>query len=65
QGMDVPDITIVVQWRATCGLSTLWQRWGHVGRAHRESGMAVLFAEKDLFDDMKEEKRFQQQARKK
>ncbi|KAI6096607.1 hypothetical protein EV401DRAFT_1880128, partial [Pisolithus croceorrhizus] len=57
QGMDVPDIAIVVQWRATCGLSTLWQCWGHTARAHGESGTAILFAEKDLFDNVKEERR--------
>ncbi|KAI6006430.1 hypothetical protein EDC04DRAFT_2582979 [Pisolithus marmoratus] len=49
-GMDVPDITIVVQWRATCGLSTLWQHWGCAGRAHSESSTAILFTEKDLFE---------------
>ncbi|KIK74314.1 hypothetical protein PAXRUDRAFT_20000 [Paxillus rubicundulus Ve08.2h10] len=27
-GMDVSDIVIVGQWRATCNLSTIWQRWG-------------------------------------
>ncbi|KAI6013022.1 hypothetical protein EDC04DRAFT_2579634, partial [Pisolithus marmoratus] len=56
-GTDVPDIAIIVQWRATYGLSTLWQHWGHAGRALGESGTAILFAEKDLFDDVKEEKR--------
>ncbi|KAI5996089.1 hypothetical protein EDC04DRAFT_2585501 [Pisolithus marmoratus] len=56
-GMDVPDITIVVQWRVTCGLSTLWQCWGCAGRAHSESSTAILFAEKDLFDNVKEEKK--------
>ncbi|KAG2356880.1 hypothetical protein BDR07DRAFT_1299288 [Suillus spraguei] len=25
-GMDIPDIMLVIQWRATCKLSTLWQR---------------------------------------
>ncbi|KAI6006039.1 P-loop containing nucleoside triphosphate hydrolase protein [Pisolithus albus] len=64
-GMDVPDIAIVVQWRATCGLSTLWQRWGRAARAHGESGTAILFAEKDLFDDVKEERRIRQETRKK
>ncbi|KAF8976569.1 P-loop containing nucleoside triphosphate hydrolase protein, partial [Cyathus striatus] len=29
-GMDLPDIGLVVQWRATCSLTTLWQR---IGRA--------------------------------
>ncbi|KAI6041715.1 hypothetical protein EDC04DRAFT_2565243 [Pisolithus marmoratus] len=56
-GMDVPDIAIVVQWRVTCGLSMLWQCWGCAGRVHGKSGMAILFTEKDLFNDVKEENR--------
>ncbi|KAG2035621.1 hypothetical protein BDR03DRAFT_867739 [Suillus americanus] len=31
-GMDIPDITLVIQWRATCKLSTLWQIWGRATR---------------------------------
>ncbi|KAI5993424.1 P-loop containing nucleoside triphosphate hydrolase protein [Pisolithus albus] len=63
-GMDVPDIAIVVQWRATCQLSTLWQRWGRAARARGMSGTAILFAEKELFDDVKEERKLRQEARK-
>ena len=54
--MDVPDIAIVVQWRATCKLVQLWQRWGRAARAREQTGTAILFAEKDLFDDVREEK---------
>ncbi|KAG1883644.1 P-loop containing nucleoside triphosphate hydrolase protein [Suillus subluteus] len=56
-GMDIPDILLVIQWRATCKLATLWQQWG---RAVRDRGgkesTAILFAEKEYFDDMQEEK---------
>ncbi|KAF8233809.1 hypothetical protein L208DRAFT_1265108, partial [Tricholoma matsutake] len=31
-GMDIPDVELVVQWKATCTLSTLWQRFGCAGR---------------------------------
>lgn len=62
--MDIPDIAIVVQWKATCKLTELWQRWGRAARAPGESGVAILFAEKDLFDDAREEKRNRQEAKK-
>ncbi|KAG2743438.1 P-loop containing nucleoside triphosphate hydrolase protein, partial [Suillus brevipes Sb2] len=51
-GMDVPDILLVIQWRATCNLSTLWQRWGRAARDKQLQGTAILFAEKEHFDDV-------------
>ncbi|KAG2079381.1 P-loop containing nucleoside triphosphate hydrolase protein [Suillus cothurnatus] len=63
-GMDVPDIKIVVQWRATCKLSTLWQRWGHAARDRELQGTAILFAEKEHFDDVREERCLRQESRK-
>ncbi|KAI6111563.1 hypothetical protein EDD16DRAFT_1485749, partial [Pisolithus croceorrhizus] len=27
-GMDIPDILMVIQWRAPCNLSALWQHFG-------------------------------------
>ncbi|KAF8417523.1 hypothetical protein L210DRAFT_3511358 [Boletus edulis BED1] len=32
RGMDVSNITLVIQWRATCNLLALWQRFGCVAR---------------------------------
>ncbi|KAG2093561.1 hypothetical protein BD769DRAFT_1370633 [Suillus cothurnatus] len=46
KGMDVPDILLVIQWRATCKLSMLWQRWGRATRDRQLQGTAILFAEK-------------------
>ncbi|KAG2140002.1 hypothetical protein BD769DRAFT_1350390 [Suillus cothurnatus] len=51
-GMDVPDILLVIQWKATCKLATLWQRWGHAVRDCGLQGTAILFAEKEYFDDV-------------
>ncbi|KAG0707156.1 hypothetical protein DFH29DRAFT_797127, partial [Suillus ampliporus] len=31
-GMDIPDIQLVIQWRATCKLMTLWQHFRHAVR---------------------------------
>ena len=44
--MDLPDIKIVVQWKATCDLCTLWQRLGRVARGPGEVGTAILLVEK-------------------
>src|SRR5258705_4355704 len=62
--MDISNIHIVGQWRATCNLSTIWQRWGRAARDRNLQGTVVLFAEKDYFDDVREEKCQRQEARK-
>ena len=49
--MDVADILLIIQWRATCKLATLWQRFGRAVRDRNLAGTALLFAEKDYFDD--------------
>lgn len=49
--MDVPDIQLVLQWRATCKLSVLWQQFGHAVPDRSLQGTAILFAEKEFFDD--------------
>ncbi|KAG2344669.1 hypothetical protein BDR05DRAFT_947343 [Suillus weaverae] len=64
KGMDVPDILLVIQWRATCKLSTLWQRWGRAARDKQLQGTAILFAEKEHFDDVQEERRQHQEMKK-
>ncbi|KAH7917043.1 P-loop containing nucleoside triphosphate hydrolase protein [Leucogyrophana mollusca] len=52
-GIDIPDIKLVIQWRATCSLATLWQRFGRAVRERLLEGTAILFAEKDLFDKVR------------
>ena len=46
QGMDLPDIKIVIQWKATCDLCTLWQRFGRAARGPGQEATAILFVEK-------------------
>ena len=60
--MDISNIRIVAQWKATCSLSTIWQRWGHAARDRGLQGIVILFAEKEYFDDVREEKRQRQEA---
>ncbi|KAG1889560.1 P-loop containing nucleoside triphosphate hydrolase protein [Suillus subluteus] len=64
-GMDVPDVALVVQWRASCKLSALWQRFGCAARDHMLEGTALLFAEKEYFDDVRDDKRKHQERKKK
>jgi len=49
--MDVPDIQFVGQWRATCKVAVLWQRFGRAARNKALTGTAILFAEKEYFDE--------------
>jgi len=44
--MDLPDVELVVQWKATCDLCTLWQRFGHAGRGSDQLATAILLVEK-------------------
>ena len=46
QGMDLPDVSTVVQWKATCDMCTLWQRFGRGGRGIGETATAILLVEK-------------------
>ena len=49
--MDLPDIKIVVQWKATCDLLSLWQRFGRAGRGEGQTGTAILLVEKKDTDE--------------
>jgi hypothetical protein len=51
--MDISNILVVVQWRATCSLSTLWQRFG---RAARDRSLEAVAVEKEHFDSTRESK---------
>ncbi|KAJ3519119.1 hypothetical protein NMY22_g13345 [Coprinellus aureogranulatus] len=61
-GLDLPNITLVVQWRATCSLTLLWQRFGRAARDPTREGTAVFLVEKEYFDDEKEKKALRRAA---
>ena len=44
--MDIPDIQLVVQYKATCNLCTLWQRFGRAARGAEWEATAILIVEK-------------------
>src|SRR6266550_8751095 len=54
--MDLPDVMTIVQWGATCSISTLWQRFGRCVRDPKLEGTAVLFTEKDNLDSERQKK---------
>lgn len=51
QGMDVLDVQLVVQWQATCMLSTMWQQFSHGGHDRSLKATTIFLVEKDHFDE--------------
>ena len=49
QGVDIPDVLIVVQWRAPRDLNTLMQRFGRAGRDFSLQAVGILLAEPKWF----------------
>ncbi|KAI0669881.1 P-loop containing nucleoside triphosphate hydrolase protein [Trametes maxima] len=65
-GIDIEDIELVVQWKVTCDLDSLWQRFGRAARGPGREAVAVLLAEPKYFDEEKAaaEKRAEARAEK-
>ncbi|KAJ7908543.1 P-loop containing nucleoside triphosphate hydrolase protein [Mycena leptocephala] len=49
-GLDLPDILLVIQWRSTCDMCTLWQRLGRAARALHLTAMGLFLVEPKRFD---------------
>ena len=47
-------IHLVVQWRMTCDLNTLWQRFGRAVRDLSQRGVAIFIVEPKYFDEEKQ-----------
>ncbi|KAF8990373.1 hypothetical protein BDQ17DRAFT_1255873, partial [Cyathus striatus] len=57
-GMDLPDIKVVVQYRATSDLCTLWQHFGHAVCGAGQVAMAILLVDpKDIASDQRSKKK--------
>ena len=54
--MDLPDIELVVQWRASCNLMMLWQRFGRGARDRNYKAKAIFLVEKEHFAEEREKK---------
>ena len=64
--MDLPDVKIIVQWKATCTLSTLWQHFGHGARGEGYQAMAILLVGKqDIWENVLEEGKIEKTINKK
>lgn len=59
-GMDLPDIQVIVQWRASCNLMTLWQRLRRGACDRIYTAVAIFLFEKEYFDE-EQEKKFERQ----
>ncbi|KIJ27530.1 hypothetical protein M422DRAFT_271266 [Sphaerobolus stellatus SS14] len=53
-GLDIPDITLIVQWRVPGSLCTLMQRFGRGARNLMLHATCILLAEPSYFTDYKE-----------
>jgi superfamily II DNA/RNA helicase len=56
QGIDLSDIALVIQWKASCDMCTLWQRFGHGARGLGLEVIALFLVEPMYFDRTKEQK---------
>ena len=64
QGIDIPDIRVVVQWKVPSSLLTLWQHFGCAGRDRSQEATAVLLVEKEYFDEERKLKVARQEKKK-
>ncbi|KAJ7273824.1 P-loop containing nucleoside triphosphate hydrolase protein [Mycena rebaudengoi] len=51
-GCDVPDVDIVVQWKAPANMSAWIQRAGRAARGRGREGLAVMLVEKTAFEKL-------------
>lgn len=63
--MDLPDVQLVIQWKATCDLCMLWQRFGCGGRGSDQLVTAILLVErKDTNEEHCKRQNVQQRGKK-
>ncbi|THH02082.1 hypothetical protein EW026_g714 [Hermanssonia centrifuga] len=55
-GMDITDISLVIQYRLTCDTCALWQRIGRAARNPDLEGVAIVYVENKHFDATKKKK---------
>lgn len=54
----------MIQWRCSCDLDTLWQRFGRAARGQGRTGLAVLFTEEKHTDEFKAKEKERAEKRK-
>ncbi|EKM49479.1 uncharacterized protein PHACADRAFT_106922, partial [Phanerochaete carnosa HHB-10118-sp] len=62
-GVDLPDITLVIQWHTRCDLVTLWQCLGREAHNGHLASIGLIFVEDKYFEsEEKDETRAKRQA---
>lgn len=56
QGLDLPGVEVVIQWKLKCTMCTLWQQIGRAACRDREEGITVVLVEKTDFDIHRQKK---------
>ena len=54
--MNIPNVEVVVQWKATCTMLTLWQMFGCAGCNPALKATTVFLVEKDHFNKICKER---------
>ena len=54
KGVDLPDIELIIQWKATCNLCTLWQHFRRCAHKLSLTGRALFLVESKFFDVKRE-----------
>ncbi|KAF8185802.1 P-loop containing nucleoside triphosphate hydrolase protein [Mycena galopus ATCC 62051] len=49
-GLDLPDVLLVIQWKSTCDMCTLWQRLARAARALNLVAIGLFLVEPKCFD---------------
>ncbi|KDQ31886.1 hypothetical protein PLEOSDRAFT_1028795, partial [Pleurotus ostreatus PC15] len=55
-GLDLPNIKVVIQWKTTASLCSIWQRIGRAARGDGSTAKAVVFVEKKYLDVNRQKK---------
>ncbi|KAI0756195.1 P-loop containing nucleoside triphosphate hydrolase protein, partial [Daedaleopsis nitida] len=63
-GVDIPDVALVVQWRLSCDMNTLWQRLGRGGREHGTKAVGLVLVDSKHFEEEQEAAEQRAQKRK-
>ncbi|THG96024.1 hypothetical protein EW026_g5739 [Hermanssonia centrifuga] len=63
-GMDISDIELIIQYKVTCSLCALWQRFGRGARDREKEATAIFFVEAKYLDEERAKKEARKVAKK-
>jgi hypothetical protein len=56
KGIDIQNLVLIIQYKVTCNMCTLWQCFGHAARDRTLVGTALFFVESKYFDEERQKK---------